>query len=228
MGVPGYRAYLQDGGKPTIFAAKNATPETRMKQCDSCHTFDSESPVTWVPTPEGYTHEMWKRPLRPTEHTAKGQFYGDGTDMSPCTIGTVFRASKMGRHGSGIECSTCHDPHGTEHWADLRHPITENQLCLTCHAKDFPDEAAIVRHTRHAPKSPGSLCAECHMPRDKRFTNGIQVMSDRLPSHAFSVPLGEEPANGPPSACNVCHTDRDTAWVRDVLRAWRSGLPPPK
>jgi predicted CXXCH cytochrome family protein len=228
MGKDAYRAYLASGGAPTIYdPGKDQTPagaKTRMSQCDSCHDFMSESSVTWVPTPTGYDHEMQRAPIRPDTHPT--QFYPDGTDMSPCTVGRVFRDSRMGK--KGVECADCHDSHGNSHWAELVLPVEDNRLCLKCHATGFPDVAAQTKHSRHAAGSPGNRCYECHMQRDKRFSNGVQVMSQQIPSHTFSVPTGNDRPGGPPNACIVCHTDRDAIWTRGVLKAWRDGTPPPK
>jgi predicted CXXCH cytochrome family protein len=133
--------------------------------------------------------------------------------MSPCTAGWVLRDSKMGQ--KGVECRDCHDPHGNDHWAELKRP--DNALCLTCHATDASGRYAtpekILAHTRHGADSPGSLCAECHMPRIKRFSDGIHVMSAHLPGHEFSVPTGGDGRH--PLVVHVCHT---TATATDPTR----------
>ncbi len=227
MGVEGYRAYLASGGAPTIYDPDKADRETRMSQCDTCHSFFSESSVTWVPRPTGYDHVMLRRPI--TAQVSPEQFWVDGTDMSPCTVGRVFRESPMGRAKKAVECRDCHDSHGNADWAELVRPLEGNRLCLGCHGDAFPDAKALAAHTHHGAGSPGSLCAECHMPRDKRFTNGVQVMSAQIRSHAFSTPTGkEDEVGGPGPSCNTCHTDRDAAWTRAVLSAWRSGTAPPR
>jgi predicted CXXCH cytochrome family protein len=225
MGPEGYRAYLAGGGAPTIYDPAKDTPENRMKQCDSCHNFMAESPVTWIPGPHGYDHEMLVAPIEPSRDVRDMSFYADGTDMSPCTVGRVFRESKMGRSGK-VECSTCHDSHGNAHWAELRQE--GNGLCTSCHLgnhKELADKKALEAHTRHPADGPGSSCIECHMRRDKRFTNGVEVMSDLLPSHDFGTPTGEESPLGPGPSCNVCHTDRDREWTRATLLRWRSERP---
>jgi predicted CXXCH cytochrome family protein len=197
-----------------------------MEQCAQCHDFHTESSVTWSPSPTGYSRDPHRKPLAPED----GQHWPDGTPMSPCTVVTVLAGSRMGK--AGVECRDCHDAHGNRHWAELVLPTTRNELCLKCHQGDaagkFADEAAVARHARHAVGSPGTLCVECHMPRDKRFTNGIQVMSAQVHSHAFSIPTGRESERGGPRpACNDCHEDRDAAWTRAVLEAWREGRDPP-
>jgi predicted CXXCH cytochrome family protein len=218
MGEEGYRAHLAAGGEPTIYdPGKEKDPRVRRAQCDACHDFFSESPVTWVPGPRGYDHAMGRKPITPAD--SPNQFWGDGTPMAVCTVGAVFEKSLMSR--KGVECRDCHDAHGTRDWAELVRPLAGNALCLGCHEKAFPDAKALEAHTHHPAAGPGSLCHECHMPRDKRFSNGVQVMSAQLHSHAFSIPTGDESPLGPGPSCLSCHTDRDTAWVKSTLLSWR-------
>jgi predicted CXXCH cytochrome family protein len=229
MGRAGYRAYLAAGGEPTIYDPGEDTPEMRMRQCDSCHDFFAESPTTYVPGPRGYDHEMLRQPMLPRDDPREMQFYDDGTDRSPCTVGRVFRGSKMGQ--AGVECRDCHDPHGNDDWASLVRPIEGNRICVDCHMgshRDFADEKVLAAHTHHPVDGPGSRCVECHMRRDKQFTNGVEIMSDQLHSHDFGIPTGTESERGPPPSCNVCHVDRDRDWTRRVIEAWRRGVPPPK
>lgn len=220
MGDAAYRAYLAADGEPTIYDPGKDTAEHRMQQCDACHNFFMESSVTWVPGPHGYGRPPLADQIRPPSN----QFYEDGTDMSPCTVGRVFRASKMGQRG--VECRDCHASHGNSHWAELVAPTDDNALCLRCHQADtsahFVDAAAIARHTRHPIDGPGSLCVECHMSRDKHFSNGVEVMSAKTHSHAMSIPTGyEDERGGPRPSCNLCHTDRDSAWTRKRLFEWK-------
>lgn len=227
LGAEAYRAYVAGGGAPTIYCPGDDTPEIRMKQCDSCHNFNSESTLTWVPGPRGYDHPMAFDRLRPTGNPGwdQWQFYADGTDMSPCTVGSVFRGSAMGK--SGVECKDCHDSHGNSTFGSLVKPLDGNALCLSCHvhAERFGTKELLERHTHHAAASPGSSCAECHMPRDKHFTNGAQVMSQQIHSHAMSVPTGDVTDAAPRPSCNTCHTDRDAMWTRKTLEGW---FPPKK
>jgi predicted CXXCH cytochrome family protein len=218
-GIEGYRAYVAAGGAPTIFCPKGDSPkmrEVRMQQCDSCHNFFAESTVTWAPLPGGYDHERIVQPL--VNNDDPKQFYRDGTDMSPCTVGKVFRDSRMGRSGK-VECMSCHDPHGSPLFGSLVKTTADNALCLTCHVQ-YASREALAAHSRHDPAGIGSSCVECHMQRDKRFTNGVQVMSDHIPSHAFSIPTGDQRPGGPRPSCNVCHVDRDAAWSQRTIEGW--------
>jgi predicted CXXCH cytochrome family protein len=227
MGDAAYRAYLAGGGEPTIYDPGKDTPERRMQQCDQCHDFFTENTITWWPRPKGYERDPIRQPIVPPD----AQFWPDGTHMSPCTAGTVLRGSKMGK--AGVECRDCHDAHGNAHWAELTLSIEDNALCLRCHEKDtsraFADAAAVLRHTRHAAGSPGSRCVECHMPRDKRFSNGIHIMSLKIHSHAMTIPTGDEDRRGGPEpSCNTCHVDKDSAWTREELKKWKAPPAPGK
>ena len=101
-------------------------------------------------------------------------------------------------------------------------PIAKNELCLTCHSGAFGTPEKLAAHTKHKADGIGSSCIECHMPRDKRFTNGVQVMSAQIPSHVISIPTGEKREGGPDPSCNTCHTDRDALWTwKKIRELWR-------
>jgi predicted CXXCH cytochrome family protein len=218
LGSEVYARRIADGTlRPTIYDGKRGSLERRTDLCGQCHNFMTESTVSWVPSPEGFLRAPRRDPIRLESSNLGVSFYADGSHMSPCTVVEVYRGSKM--YAQGIGCSACHDPHGTDHWADLVKPASDNTLCTDCHDTLAAPEAQ-ARHSRHAIGSPGNLCIECHMPRHMRFTNGVAVMSERLHSHAFSIPTGKQRPGGPPSACNICHDDRSHEWTRDTLAKW--------
>ncbi len=218
LGPEEYRRRLRSGEKqPTIYDGKRGTLEQRTDQCGQCHNFMTESTVTWVPKPHGFDRAPVREPIKPSPGNMGWQFYHDGSHMSPCTVVEVYRGSKMYREG--VDCTECHDPHGTDHWADLKLPVHDNSLCISCH-QDLAALEAQTAHSRHLAGSPGNRCVECHMPRHMVFTNGVQRMSDRIYSHEFSIPTGRRRVGGPPSACNICHTDRTHQWTQDTLALW--------
>lgn len=55
------------------------------------------------------------------------------------------------------QCTSCHDPHASDHGALLAVPA--RQLCLTCHGANMPFDAAQL----HAPFENGN-CLDCHDP----------------------------------------------------------------
>ena len=216
LGSQRYREMLAAGEKsPTIWDGKRGTFDHRLDACGRCHNFHTESACTWLPTPMGYTRNPMVQPV--IVGAGKLQHYGDGSPRSPCELLNVYRTSAM--HEAQIGCQECHDPHGTTDWADLKESIHDNKLCLSCH-NEYESVEAQTAHSHHAANSPGNKCVECHMPRHFAFTNGEQLMSKQIYSHTFSVPTGRRRPGGPPSACNVCHTDRSHEWTRDALRNW--------
>ncbi|MDF1702781.1 MAG: cytochrome c3 family protein, partial [Planctomycetota bacterium] len=86
----------------------------------------------------------------------------DGSPLRPCTAIAVYKTSSMYKHGVG--CWECHDAHGTDNWADLKLPITNNELCIHCH-KDLESPEAQSAHSHHPVGGSGNLCVECHMAR---------------------------------------------------------------
>ncbi len=228
VGVARYRELRRSGQKPpsTFPATKGSESQARLTQmCDSCHNFFSESSVTFVPGPTGYGRDSFHKPVPLDPFFA--QRYPDGSEKSPCSIGAVYRRSKM--YDQGVHCFDCHDPHGSDHFGSLKLPIEDNSLCVSCHAHEgLASVEAQTAHSRHAAGSAGNRCVECHMPRHMIFTNGHQMMSDRLHNHVFSIPRGGARPGAPPTACNVCHAQRDEAWsAAEIRRLWPPAEPGP-
>ena len=220
-GVTAYRELRKSGKKPpTIFPSTRASEslERLTQQCDSCHNFFTEASISFIPGPHGYGRNAFHDGLKPQEDPHHDQHFPDGSKKSPCSIGTVYRQSKMFK--AGIACFDCHDPHGSDHFGSLKKPIHDNSLCIDCHVT-LTEPAAQVAHSKHKGGSPGNRCVECHMPRHMVFTNGQQNMSDRIHNHILDVPRGGRRPDEPPTSCNICHTDRDEAWsAAEIKRLW--------
>ncbi len=94
--------------------------------------------------------------------TATFTHWPDGTAHKNRMQGNDYVQSQM--YVKGVQCSACHDVHGTEHEADLRLP--GNAVCLQCHNPVLQPgpRGAIEFHTQHAANSEGSKCVACHMP----------------------------------------------------------------
>ena len=225
VGVKKYAEMIAAGDKSaTIYDGKKASFDHRLDACGQCHNFNTESPCTWVPEPTGFRRDPLFNPLRPARtgvphHLRKStRFYADGSHMNPCTVITVYKTSAM--YDAQVGCGECHDPHGTEHWADLILPTTNNELCIRCH-EEFASPEAQSAHSRHPVGGPGNRCIECHMARTMAFTNGVEMMSRHVHNHYFSSPTGVRRPGGPPSACNICHDDRSHKWTREILATWK-------
>jgi predicted CXXCH cytochrome family protein len=137
------------------------------------------------------------------------------------------RASGHGLDGWNATCSDCHDPHGSGLQADLRLPVDDNSLCLTCHlGLSFEQDPADVElHGGHPDAVPELLpqsgrCVGCHQPETAaRSVWSPLTGAGDLSSHAMvAVPPSDSiaafdalsatvlpPGSFPPNACQACH-----------------------
>jgi len=146
--------------------------------------------------------------------------FPDGTGHKNRMQGNDFVESLM--YARGVTCFSCHDPHGNDNVAMVRKP--GNALCLDCHGANTqagPHAATIEQHTHHMAGSPGSECIACHMPKIEQT-----IADQNVRSHTFHfVSPTETDELKIPNACNVCHTDKTTAWATDALKTWPDRSP---
>ena len=146
--------------------------------------------------------------------------FADGTAHKNRMQGNDFVKSLM--YARDVTCFSCHDPHGTDNQAMVREP--GNGLCLLCHSPDTqngPLGDTIEQHTHHALGSTGSACAACHMPAIAETLGDVKIRS-----HTFRFVWPEQTeALKIPNACNLCHTDKTTAWATAALRSWNDRSP---
>ncbi len=146
--------------------------------------------------------------------------FPDGTAHKNRMQGNDFVTSLMYTHG--VACFTCHDSHGTGNPALLRKPA--NELCLDCHGPNSPNgprAKTIEEHTHHKAGSPGSDCIACHMPKIAQTIADVNVRSHTF---RFITPEMSETLKIP-NACNVCHTDKSSAWAAAALKSWSDQSP---
>ncbi|HSI14197.1 MAG TPA: c-type cytochrome [Chthoniobacter sp.] len=146
--------------------------------------------------------------------------FPDGTAHKNRMQGNDYVASQMYTHG--VTCFTCHDVHGTEYPSNLRKPASS--LCLDCHGPNSPSGPRTVTleaHTHHKAGSAGSECIACHMPKIAQTIGDVNVRS-----HTFRfVSPAETDSMKIPNACNVCHTDKTSAWATEALMTWSDRSP---
>jgi len=146
--------------------------------------------------------------------------YPDGTAHKNRMQGNDFVQSLMYRRG--VTCFSCHDAHGTDHYAQLRKPA--DQLCLDCHGPlslNGPRTATIEEHTQHKKGSAGSSCIACHMPKIATTIADVKV---RAHTFAFITPAMTDKYKIP-NPCTTCHTDKSTAWATEALERWPERSP---
>ncbi len=111
--------------------------------------------------------------------------FADGTAHKNRMQGNDFVRSVMYR--KGITCSSCHDVHGTENYAQLRKPA--NRICLDCHSTTSPNGphvATMEQHTYNKDGSPARLCVACHMPKIE--SEGVTGSSGSAHTFKFIAP----------------------------------------
>jgi predicted CXXCH cytochrome family protein len=146
--------------------------------------------------------------------------FADGTAHKNRMQGNDFVTSLM--YARGVTCVSCHDPHGNDNSGIVREK--GNALCLTCHgpnAQNGPHAATIGQHTHHAAGSSGSECIACHMPKIAETIGDVKVRSHTF---RFVWPAQTDELNVP-NACNLCHTDKTTAWATTALKSWSDRSP---
>lgn len=146
-------------------------------------------------------------------------FYRDGRYRATTFISEAFARSQCFRTGNAT-CGSCHDPHppnAAQNPNSLKFAEDADAMCVQCHTalKDRPE-----RHTRHAAATEASRCVSCHMPRIMEAVL-FQARSheiDDIPDAEMTERFGSVDS---PNACLSCHSDRDAAWLRSSLAAFR-------
>ncbi len=135
-------------------------------------------------------------------------------DLRPSTYqqeAIAFGQSGCARKG-GMTCAACHDVHSGE----LRAGVLDEKPsspCASCHAEIA---AAALKHSGHAPGTPGGRCLDCHMAPMLRGP-GHRPARD----HSMAPPIAE-PLHVP-AACAACHgSAKDAA---KVSAAWKQRVP---
>jgi len=190
-------------------ATSNQYPEHRiqhMDNCASCHARREELFGTFKPGDSFHDHFRLTLPDQPGIYRADGQVLDEDFEYGS------FMMSRMGH--KGVTCMDCHNPHSGK----LVAPVENNALCMQCHTYPGLKGATPVdpvKHSFHKPGVPGSLCVDCHMPKN------VYMQRDARRDHGFTSPdprLTIE--HGIPNACNGCHTDQTPEWADNFTTQW--------
>lgn len=188
--------------------------------CLSCH-LSGKPPGTDYGWPVGYEPGMdladfWDG-SQPRAGVQTAEFWHNGTAHKNRVQGNTFLQSEM--YHAGLQCSTCHNPHGSRHRSMTIKSADDNALCLMCHGpeKDHgPFEKTLSEHTHHEANSTGSLCVECHMPK-----TGKNAVPGESRNHTFDfISPAETIEYGLPNSCNGCHADETPQWALSELDEW--------
>ncbi|MFA6311433.1 MAG: multiheme c-type cytochrome [Sterolibacterium sp.] len=195
-----YWAPDPQSGQPMRSSARSGNREIDV--CARCHARRGQFAEAFV---HGQTLSDAYRPatLDPGLYWPDGQMRDEVYNYGP------FLQSRM--HAAGVTCSDCHEPHSQK----LRAP--GDGVCGQCHVAA---KYTASSHHHHAENSPGSRCADCHMPT----TTYMQV--DPRHDHSFRIPRPDQSVKlGVPNACNQCHVRKTPEWAATSIRKWTSRPP---
>lgn len=148
-------------------------------------------------------------------------FYKDGRFRQTTFIVEALRRSQCFKKGQ-VSCGSCHDPHGHDAASNpksLKFRDQPDLMCTNCHSQ-FKQSASMTAHTHHASESEGSRCVSCHMPRimDSVLFRARTHKIDDIPNADMTQRFGQEES---PNACLLCHSEKNAAWVKQELQAWK-------
>ena len=214
------KAHSQRPAVDNIVNPARLSTERSIEVCLSCHQ-SGKPPGTEYAWPVGYQPGMqlskfWKG-FEPEAGKQTAEFWHNGTAHKNRVQGNAFVQSVM--YHSGLQCTNCHDSHGSRHRSLTIKSADSNALCLTCHGpgKDpGPKYKTLPDHTHHGPLSVGSRCVECHMPK-----TGENSVPGESRNHTFDFisPI-ESIKHGAPNSCNGCHADKTPQWALSAVRKW--------
>jgi predicted CXXCH cytochrome family protein len=199
--------------------------ERSMDICLSCHQA-GKPPGTDYAWAVGYEAGMdlskfWQG-FEPEAGKKTAEFWENGTAHKNRVQGNTFLQSVM--YHSGLQCTNCHESHGSMHTSMTVKDAASNALCLTCHGPGKqvgPSYKNLSEHTHHPALSTGSRCIECHMPK-----TGSNAVAAEARNHTFDfISPAESIKRGVPNSCNGCHADKTNQWALDKVKEW---YPKPK
>jgi len=176
------------------------TAEQNNDTCATCHAKSIPLSVSFKPGDRFFDHFD----LVTLEHR---DFYPDGRDLGENYTFTLWRMSPCVKSGK-LDCLHCHTSSGRYRFKEEG---KENDACLPCHQKRVDDATT---HTHHKADSDGNKCIACHMPMTEfaRMRRSDHSMLPPTPSTTLAYES--------PNACNICHTDEDSAWADKWVREW--------
>jgi predicted CXXCH cytochrome family protein len=188
--------------------------------CLSCHMSGKPAGTEYawaVGYQPGMDLSKFWQGFEPEEGKQTAEFWHNGTAHKNRVQGNTFQQSVM--YHAGMQCSDCHDSHGSRHRSQTIKAAKTNALCLTCHE---PGKSAgleyetLSDHTHHAPTSVGSRCIECHMPH-----TGKNSVAGESRNHTFDfISPADTIKQGVPNSCNGCHAEETPQWAVSEMEKW--------
>ena len=205
------KAHVDSGGDATkIFSFAKATPKQVEQRCLSCHvgehpnfarTAHGQAGVSCISCHAMHTFAPETRLLKAPQPLLCYQCHTD--------IKAQFAMPFHHKVNEGLmQCTDCHNPHGTFQDKLLKTSADQNQVCAKCHAENIGP--FVYEH----PPSKLEGCTSCHFPHgspNPRLLTRSNVNSMCLQCHSASMNFT---APGTPSfhnqanqyqACTNCH-----------------------
>jgi DmsE family decaheme c-type cytochrome len=120
-----------------------------------------------------------------------------------------------------VQCSDCHDPHGSFEKKGLKSATQQDAVCVKCHT----EVAGPYVYEHAAVKTEG--CTACHTPHggpNPRLLNRANVNTICLQCHSPSMNFSTFTPGGPShnqaaqyQSCTICHTSIHGSNVSDVF-----------
>ncbi len=214
------KAHSANATKANIVNPARLSVERSMDVCLSCH-LSGKPPGTKYAWPVGYQpglalSDFWHG-FKAEKGKKTAEFLENGTANKNRVQGNTFLRSVMAH--AGLQCTVCHDGHGSRHQSMTIKSGPSNALCLSCHGprtSNGPKYATLSDHTHHAPESTGSQCIECHMAK-----TGKNSVAAEARNHTFEfISPAATKSLGVPNSCNICHSDKTTEWALGYVKKW--------
>ena len=222
------RAHAEKPAITNIVNPARLSTERATDVCMACHLAGKPTvpeyawPVGYQP---GKKLSVYWQGFEPEPGKASAEFWGNGTAHKNRVQGNTFSHSIM--HAQGLQCSNCHDAHGSRHLSMTIKSAETNALCLSCHGPGKsigPNYTSISEHTHHTATSTGSQCINCHMTKTGENSVGAEARDHTFNfiSPAVSIGKGAETRDGKtvPNSCNVCHADKTPEWALAKVKDW--------
>lgn len=205
------KAHAESGDKAKILNPANESTKEVDAKCLKCHLAkhrgldDSDHTASDVSCTGCHDihHSKVESLLKASEPVLCYQCH---TDVKPQFSNPFHHKVNEGL----VQCSDCHDPHGTYKMKGRRSAIEQNAFCVRCHTETagpfvyehgaVKGEGCIACHVPHGGQNPHllnranvtSICLQCHAP---------------LPNFTTPMPAGSHHTQAAQSqSCVVCHT----------------------
>ncbi len=193
------------GGDLNIVELERLPVDEQIEVCAQCHAAKEIISKGYAAGKPFYDHYTLHLPDHET-------FYPDGQPRVYLYPAALHLMSSCYTEGDLI-CTSCHDPHGSDHEVDLIADRRTTALCESCHQEIAADPTV---HSRHKLASDGNTCVGCHMPYHR-------VTGEKMTDHRIASP---SPRNtelfGVPNSCNAadCHADKSAKWASEYVDEW--------